>query len=176
RPMSTCCWHGPRTSRDAGGRPTRAPLGPTRQDRLRHAWHDRCRAQERPRLLGRHRRWRLLRLDELRPVGPCRGDPRVSVPTDINLYINFALHAVLGKLGEADTIMRFAGKAIRRVADDLGAECNRQLPTKPAPLFRGMLLDPNGPFRVDPDLTFLSWSEDRDVALWFACPRSVVSA
>jgi len=100
----------------------------------------------------------------------------VSVPTDINLYINFALHAVLGKLGEADTIMRFAGKAIRRVADDLGAECNRQLPTKPAPLFRGMLLDPNGPFRVDPDLTFLSWSEDRDVALWFACPRSVVSA
>jgi hypothetical protein len=99
----------------------------------------------------------------------------VSVPTDINLYINFALHAVLGKLGEADTIMRFAGDAIRRIADDLGAECNRQFPTEPAPLFRGMLLDPNEPFRADPDLTFLSWSEDRNVALWFACPRSVVS-
>lgn len=90
---------------------------------------------------------------------------------DINLYVNFALHAVFGKLGAADMIMRFAGDAIRRVADEIAAEC----PIDPAPIHRGMLLDPAQPFRADPQLTFLSWSEDRDVALWFACPRSVVS-
>jgi hypothetical protein len=90
---------------------------------------------------------------------------------DINLYINFALHAIYGKLGEADTIMRFAGDAVRRVADEIAAEC----PIDPLPIHRGMLLDPAEPFRADPQLTFLSWSEDRDVARWFACPRSVVS-
>lgn len=90
---------------------------------------------------------------------------------DINLYVNFALHAVFGKLGAADAIMRFAGDAVRRVADEIAAEC----PINPAPIYRGMLLDPAQPFRGDPELTFLSWSEDRDVALWFACPRSVVS-
>jgi len=99
----------------------------------------------------------------------------VSIPTEVQLYINFVLHAVYGKLGEADTIMRFAGDAVRRVADDIAAECNRQFPTEPVPLYRGILLDPELPFRPDPKLTFLSWSEDRDVALWFACPRSVVS-
>jgi hypothetical protein len=90
---------------------------------------------------------------------------------DIKLYVNFALHAVFGKLAAADMIMRFAGDAIRRVADEIAAEC----PIDPVPIHRGMLLDPAQPFRADPKLTFLSWSEDRDVALWFACPRSVVS-
>lgn len=90
---------------------------------------------------------------------------------DLNFYVNFALHAVYGKLGEADTIMRFAGDAVRRVADDLVAT----FPIDPAPLYRGMLLDPDVPFVVDPELTFLSWSEDPDVAAWFACARSVVS-
>lgn len=90
---------------------------------------------------------------------------------DINLYVNFALNAIYGKLGEADTIMRFAGNAVRRVADEIAVAC----PIDPLPIHRGMLLDPAEPFRVDPQLTFLSWSEDRDVALWFACPRSVVS-
>lgn len=90
---------------------------------------------------------------------------------DINFYVNFALHAVYGKLGAADTIMRFAGDAIRRVADEIAKAC----PTDPAPIYRGMLLDPAQPFRAEPTLTFLSWSEDRDVARWFACSRSVVS-
>lgn len=90
---------------------------------------------------------------------------------DITLYINFALHAVLGKLGEADTILRFAGEAIRRVADEIAAEC----PIELAPIYRGILLDPAEPFRVGSSLSFLSWSEDRDVALWFACPRSLIN-
>jgi hypothetical protein len=90
---------------------------------------------------------------------------------DVDLYINFALHAIYGKLGEADTIMGFAGDAVRRVADQITVKH----PITPVPLFRGMLLDPDVPFAADPKLTFLSWSEDRDVALWFACPRSAVS-
>jgi hypothetical protein len=90
---------------------------------------------------------------------------------DVNFYINFVLHAVYGKLGEADVIMRLAGDSVRRVADDIAA----QNPVDLAPLHRGMLLDPDVPFASDPKLTFLSWSEDHDVALWFACPRSAVS-
>lgn len=90
---------------------------------------------------------------------------------DINFYVNFALHAVLGKLGEADTIMRFAGDAVRQVADEIAAEN----PIEPAPIYRGLLLDPALPFRTDSSLTFLSWSEDRDVARWFGCPRSIIS-
>lgn len=96
----------------------------------------------------------------------------MSDPRDINLYINFALHAVLGKLGEADTIMRLAGDAVRRVADEIAAEC----PVEAAPIYRGMLLDPAQTFRADDSLTFLSWSEDHDVARWFACPRSTINA
>lgn len=91
--------------------------------------------------------------------------------TDLDLYINFAIHAIFGKLGEADTIMRLGGDAVRKIAAELAAE----LPVATVPIYRGMLLDPEEPFTADPALTFLSWSEDRDVALWFACPRSVVS-
>ncbi len=91
--------------------------------------------------------------------------------TDVDLYVNFALHAILGRLGEADTLMRLAGNPIRGVADRIA----KKHPIEPAPLHRGMLLDPALMFAADPTLTFLSWSEDRDVALWFACPRSVVS-
>jgi hypothetical protein len=91
--------------------------------------------------------------------------------TDVDFYLNFALHAILGRLGEADALMRLAGNQIRSVADHIRARS----PIDPAPIYRGMLLDPDVPFAADPELTFLSWSEDRDVAAWFACPRSVIS-
>jgi hypothetical protein len=90
---------------------------------------------------------------------------------DLSLYVNFVLHAIYGKLGEADTIMRHAGDAVRRVADEIAANNL----TDPASIYRGVMLDPDVAFAADPKLTFLSWSEDRDVALWFACPRSAVS-
>ena len=92
--------------------------------------------------------------------------------TDVDLYLNFALHAILGRLGEADALMSIAGDEIRSVADHLAA----QYPIEGRPLYRGMLLDPDTTYVSDPKLTFLSWSEDRDVALWFACSRSAVSA
>ena len=90
---------------------------------------------------------------------------------DVDFYLNFALHAILGRLREADALMSIAGDEIRAVADRLAA----RYPIEPKPLYRGMLLDPDKTFAADPKLTFLSWSEDRAVALWFACPRSVVS-
>lgn len=91
--------------------------------------------------------------------------------TDVDYYINFALHAIYGMLSEADTLMGAAGDHVRRVADRLAAT----IPIQPASLHRGLLLDPTQPFALDPKLTFLSWSEDPDVATWFACPRSVVN-
>lgn len=96
------------------------------------------------------------------------GDIKIG---DINLYINFALNAIYGKLGEADQIIRFRGASIRRVADDIAM----QIPIASAPIYRGLLLDPDKPYGADPKLTFQSWSEDLNVARWFACPRSVVS-
>lgn len=91
--------------------------------------------------------------------------------TDADFYVNFALNAIYGRLREADAIMRVAGDSVRRVATEIAA----QNPTPLAPLHRGLLLDPDVPYVADPSLTFVSWSEDRDVAAWFACPRSVVS-
>ena len=91
--------------------------------------------------------------------------------TDLDLYLNFILHAVLGKLGEADALMSIAGEEIRSVADRLAAKYR----IEPKPLYRGMLLDPDVAYQLEPKIAFVSWSEDRDVARWFACPRSVVS-
>lgn len=91
--------------------------------------------------------------------------------TDADCYVNFVIHAILGKLAEADAIMHVARTPICAVADRIAAGC----PIVPTVLHRGLLLDPETPFAADPRCTFLSWSEDRDVALWFACPRSAVS-
>lgn len=91
--------------------------------------------------------------------------------TDLDIYANFVLHAIYGRMGEADTIMQRAGDSVRHVADQLRAEH----PIEPKALYRGMLLDPDAQLRVDPRYTFLSWSEDRDVARWFAWPNSVIS-
>ena len=91
--------------------------------------------------------------------------------TELDLYLNFVIHAVLGRLREADALMSMAGDEIRFVASRLAAQQRAEA----KPLYRGMLLDPDRPYAADPKLTFVSWSEDRDVALWFACPRSAVS-
>jgi hypothetical protein len=86
-------------------------------------------------------------------------------------YVSFVLYAIYGKLTEADAIMRAIGEPIRAIA----AQIAEDRPIEVRPLYRGLLLDPAKPFELDPRLTFLSWSEDRGVAEWFACPRSVIS-
>ena len=91
--------------------------------------------------------------------------------TDLDFYLNFLLHAILGRLREADTLMHMVSNNIRTVARQIAV----QYPVARVPLYRGMLLDPEKTYAADPKLTFLSWSEDKDVARWFACPRSAVS-
>ena len=89
---------------------------------------------------------------------------------DVNLYVNWALYAVLGKLAEADELLRTYGAAIRRVAGEL----RRRFPFKPRSLHRGIMMDDADCF--DPSgRAFTSWSESEDVAEWFADPRSVMN-
>jgi hypothetical protein len=88
-----------------------------------------------------------------------------------NFYINFVLYAVLGRLDAADAILRMAPDAIRDVATFLA----RKFPITARPIYRGMLLDPMRPYTLDAGFPFISWSEDRDVAAWFADLRSSIS-
>lgn len=91
--------------------------------------------------------------------------------TDADYHINFVLYAVCGKMAEADAMLRIFGDEIRRTADQLCA----RYPFTPAPIFRGMLLDPAKMFTPDPRLMFQSWSEDRGVAEWFASTDALIS-
>jgi hypothetical protein len=81
------------------------------------------------------------------------------------------LNAVLGRLAEADAMVFRFGPAIRRVAHALA----KQHPFERKPLHRGVLLE--GPFGLfDPSgRAFTSWSEDADVAEWFADPRAHIN-
>ena len=88
----------------------------------------------------------------------------------MNYYIHFVMFAVLGRMAEADGLMRSHGRTIRTIASALG-----KAPIEIRPVYRGLLLDPTKPYRRDERLTFLSWSEDRDVARWFASRQSYVS-
>lgn len=97
-------------------------------------------------------------------------NPHQNPSGDINYYISFVLYAVLGRMAEADTIMRKYGPAVRRVA--------KAMKPKPSgPVYRGLLLEPPVPVQLPPDprLTFISWSEQLMVACWFADPKSIMS-
>lgn len=88
---------------------------------------------------------------------------------DVNVYINFALYAVLGKLAEADDLIVRHGDSVRRAA----AWLMQRKRFGARPLYRGMLID--GELRADARYKFISWSEDRDVASWFASKESAIS-
>jgi hypothetical protein len=89
----------------------------------------------------------------------------------VDIYINWVLYAVYGLMGDADALRREYSDEITEVADEL----QRRNPIAPAPLYRGILLESADTLRPDPNLTFLSWSEDRDVARWFGSPASYIS-
>lgn len=90
---------------------------------------------------------------------------------NINIYINFVLYAVLGDLARADDLLERHGAQVRSVAGFMAF----RRPVQHAPVFRGMLVEPEQPVRPDSRYGFLSWSEDRDVACWFAERDSVIS-
>jgi hypothetical protein len=89
-----------------------------------------------------------------------------------SIYINWILYSVYGLMAEADALRRQYGDEVDAVADELQRRC----PVTPRPLYRGVLLDGAAPvLRPEPNLTFLSWSEDRDVARWFGSTDSYIS-
>lgn len=90
---------------------------------------------------------------------------------DANIYITFVIHVIAGKLGAADALMRTYKTNILRVA----AKLAQQAPITPMQLYRGLLLDPKIGLRKVP-YTFVSWSEDLDVARWFASPQTEIGS
>lgn len=101
----------------------------------------------------------------------------------INDYVTFVLYAVTGKLWEADELMKQRREQILEVArhmDWLHSDMERKR------LYRGVLLCQTDAFGSKPAIksgklypldgvTFESWTEDKDVASWFADPKSVIS-
>jgi hypothetical protein len=78
-------------------------------------------------------------------------------------------------MAEADALMRDHGPGIRRMARWLMAE----RPVRIGALYRGLLIEPSQVDRHwlehEPARTFTSWSEDKEVACWFADPQSIIS-
>ena len=91
-------------------------------------------------------------------------------------YINWALYAIVGGLREADEIMRSHRHSILQVASALRADYG--VPEKT--LYRGVLapkgIVKGGVLKPEPRVTFVSFSEDRDVACWFSDKRAFISA
>lgn len=93
----------------------------------------------------------------------------------LNLYINFLLYAIVGRMGEADSLLRRFKREIYEAAAHSLRGC-----VAPTLVFRGVLLDPEQDVRDyklkhDDRLTFLSFSRNLDVAKWFADVDSIMS-
>lgn len=93
------------------------------------------------------------------------------------IYNTWAVLAVQGFMREADEVLRQHKDAIYTMAQ----RCQRSLPVKMSPVYRGLLLQTEG---VNPDTTlnsryeveFMSFSENKEVACLFASPESYMSA
>jgi len=96
-------------------------------------------------------------------------------PKDYSLYINWIVYAIVGRPQDGDALMREYGPSIRRVAKHYQKKMRPKLTT----LYRGLLLSPEESegrtIEQDPNLTYVSFSENRDVACWFADPESTMS-
>lgn len=94
-----------------------------------------------------------------------------------NAYITFVLYAVVGKMQQADGLMRQHHREILKTAQKLRAWS----PPEVVPLYRGLLIEPEnmGPGSTVSkmaDLEFVSWSADKDVACFFADVNSQMSS
>jgi len=99
----------------------------------------------------------------------------MAQPSDYSYWIAFAVHAVVGMMSEADSVMESYGPEVRRVARVL----RKRKPVRARRLYRGVLLEPeelsDGVLHQNEELRFVSFSEDRNVACWFADPASIMS-
>jgi hypothetical protein len=97
------------------------------------------------------------------------------VTTSWDYYINFIVLAVTGRTGEADTIMQRFPKPIADCARELTAHFKAPY----GPTYRGILVEDDrlkgGILPHESDRTFLSWSENLEVAAWFANRDAIVS-
>jgi hypothetical protein len=100
---------------------------------------------------------------------------REPSPDDFNVYITFVVYAVTGIMAQADVVMQRHAGAVRRVARWL----MEKQPVTVGTLYRGVLIEPGrvkkGRLTHEQERRFVSWTEDRDVACWFAAPDSIVS-
>jgi hypothetical protein len=91
-----------------------------------------------------------------------------------NVYINWAIYAVLGNLAGADAIAREHPTLLHAFARYLRS----QFLVPAREVWRGVLVEPEqvvgGVLSAHPDFMFSSWSEDRDVARYFADPTTMV--
>jgi hypothetical protein len=92
---------------------------------------------------------------------------------DINLYLNWVILAITGRMAEADMLLRSYKPSVYRVA----AALHKTYPFAECPVYRGVILDPTEGLASTNalGLTFVSWTEDRDVARWFGSPESYIS-
>ena len=102
---------------------------------------------------------------------------------EINVYLTFVLHAIKGHLKQADGFISQPGN--RQAIYSVARTMHELMPVDIKPIYRGLLIEKNK-MRRGPDGTpqigrkqgykFVSWSEDRDVACWFADPGSFMNA
>lgn len=97
-------------------------------------------------------------------------------PDDLNWYLNFVLYAVYGQLGLADRLYTEHKASIDRYA----AWLREHHPPPRRPLYRGVLVEPaeirGGRLPAQRQTTtFVSFSEDKEVACWFAAADSFIS-
>lgn len=96
-------------------------------------------------------------------------------PNVFNIYVTWAMNAVLGRMAEADGLLEQYPNEIYAAS----REMSRAFPPDIKKLYRGVLMEPelvaSGLLPHDPLLKFVSFSEDLSVACWFADPQSFVS-
>jgi hypothetical protein len=101
----------------------------------------------------------------------------MTAQDDINYYLNFVVYAVFGQMAPADQMMRQHGRNILRFASYLRREVG--FSEEIECLYRGVAVNPrhviDDTLPADPNLTFVSMSEDSEVACWFGHPHSSVS-
>ena len=103
---------------------------------------------------------------------------------DLILYVSFVAHAIIGHLKQADQIFHQHEREIERVAKHF----REQVPPKHRTLYRGLMLEPEHlgdattpEARAKHHLKyphagkFISFSTDKDVACFFADPKTQMS-
>jgi len=108
---------------------------------------------------------------------PKRERTRATPPASgaFNYWVNFVLYAVTGHLAQADALVAQHGGDVLRVSRWMMG----QRPVAIGVLYRGVLIEPGkldrGWLEHEEERRFLSYSEDKSVACWFADPASIIS-